>query len=206
MEIIRLTEEGLESAVSRAVSVLKRGGVVLFPTDTLYGLAVDALNTSAIATLKRLKARHTKKPISVVVPHHTALEEYAHVNELARSLAERHLPGALTLVLPASGKVPDDILLNGTLGLRMPNDPFSLALAEALGTPYTATSANMSGLPTPPGVEEILSQFGPQVRHIDLVIDAGPRVSGQPSTVVAIVDDQVYVLREGAIGRDQLGA
>ena len=204
MEILRLTEDTLRKAAERAAAVLKKGGVVLFPTDTLYGLAVDATNKNAIAQLKRLKARETKKPISVVVPHHDALEEYAHMNELSRALARKHLPGPLTLVLPAQGKVHDDILLNGKLGLRIPNDPFSLALAEALGVPYTATSANMSGLPTPPLVHDILVQFGQSVRHIDLVIDAGPRDSKHPSTVVSVVGDEMCVLREGVLSKEDL--
>ncbi|HYE23372.1 MAG TPA: L-threonylcarbamoyladenylate synthase [Candidatus Paceibacterota bacterium] len=205
MEIFRLTEETLDEAAQKAASVLSGGGVVLYPTDTLYGLAVDALNKEAIQRLKTLKARETKKPIAVVVPHHDALEEYAQLNDTARALARRHLPGALTIVLPGSGKLPEDILLNGTLGIRIPNDPFSLALAHLIGTPYTATSANMSGLPTPPTVGDILVQFGPNIRHIDLVVDAGPRGDSKASTVVSIVGDQVYILREGAIPREELG-
>lgn len=205
MEILRLAQTTITEAAQKAAGVLRKGGVVLYPTDTLYGLAVDALNRNAIATLKQLKARETKKPIAVVVPHHDALEEYAYMTDAARLLAERHLPGALTIVLPGSGRMPEDILLNGALGMRIPNDPFALALAEHFGTPYTATSANMSGLPTPPTVEDILAQFGPGICHIDLVIDAGPRDSRQASTVVSVVGDRVYVLREGAISKGDLG-
>lgn len=204
MEILRLTDCDLATAAQKAASVLMRGGVVLYPTDTLYGLAVDARNPAAIRLLKGLKARETRKPISVVVPHHDALEEYALMTDVARELARRHLPGALTIVLPGGSGISSDILLNGALGIRIPDDPFVRALSEVFGAPYTATSANMSGLPTPPTVEEILTQFGPQMRHIDLVIDAGPRAGGVPSTVVAIVDDRVHVLREGAISREAL--
>ncbi len=204
MEIIRLTEENLYEAAERAADVLRRGGVVLYPTDTLYGLGVDARNKGAIAQLKQLKARETRKPISVVVPHHGALEEYAQMNELSRVLANKHLPGALTLVLPASGAIAEDILLNGALGLRIPDDAFSLMLARQFNAPYTATSANMSGLPTPPTVEEILAQFGRSIEHIDLVVDAGPRDSGRPSTVVSVNGNQVFVLREGAIPKEKL--
>jgi len=206
MEIIHLTEDTLYEAAEKAADVLRRGGVVLYPTDTLYGLGVDATNRGAIGQLKQLKARETKKPISVVVPHHEALEEYALMNEHARALAKRHLPGALTLVVPGSGRIPDDILLNGALGMRIPDDPFSLALARMFGLPYTATSANMSGLPTPSTVDEILRQFGPAMRHIDLVVDAGPRGDSAPSTVVSVSGDRVFVLREGAIPKDRLWA
>lgn len=205
MELIQLTKETLTDAAKRAAQVLRKGGIVLFPTDTLYGLAADARNLPAIERLKRIKARHTKKPIHVVVRDHSALEEYVEMNDRARALAEAHLPGALTLVLPGLGNIPDEILLNGTLGVRIPNDPFTRALAEEFGFPYTATSANMTGLPTPGSVGAILEQLGRTASHIDLVIDDGLRESNAPSTVVAIVGDQAYVLREGAISKQELG-
>jgi len=205
MEILRVSEDTLYQVAERAAAVLRRGGVVLFPTDTLYGLAVDATNHSAIARLKQLKARETRKPISVVVEHHEALEEYAHLNDRAREIAKQYMPGPLTLVVPASGKIPHEILLNGTVGLRIPDDAFSLALAKAFGTPYTATSANMTGLPTPATVSDILRQFGPQMQHIDLAIDAGPR-SDPPSTVLALVGERSFVLRKGAIEHGEIEA
>lgn len=205
MDIIRLTEDNLYEAAGEAARVLKRGGIVLFPTDTLYGLAVDARNRVAIDRLKRVKARETRKPISVIVPHHAALEEHVHLNERGRMLAEAHLPGALTLVVPAKGTISEDLTLNGALGVRIPNDRFALALAEAFGGPYTATSANMSGVPTASEVHQILDQLRHAIAHIDLAIDAGPRDGGTPSTVVAIVGDDAYVLREGAIRKEDLG-
>lgn len=205
MEVLRLSAVPLEEAVQRATQTLQGGGVVLYPTDTLYGLAVDALNPAAISCLKRLKARETRKPISVVVPSVEALEEYAHMCETSRALAARHLPGALTLVLPATGKVHHDILLNGALGLRVPDNTFSLMLARAFGKPFTATSANMSGLPTMAEVDEILAQLGAAMQHVDLVIDAGPRDGGTPSTVVTVIEGNVHVLRQGAIPKEALG-
>lgn len=205
MEFIRLTDDTLKDAARRAAAVLKKGGIVLFPTDTLYGLAADAMNRPAIERLKRIKARETKKPIHVVVRDHEALDEYVHMNDRARELASRHLPGALTLVLPGTGRIPDEILLNGTLGVRIPDDPFARELAHAFGTPYTATSANMAGLPTPAHPNAVLEQLGRAAVHIDLVIDDGPREGGKPSTVVAVIGDAAYVLREGRLSREELG-
>lgn len=205
MEIIRLETHPLHEAAAKAAQVLARGGVVLYPTDTLYGLAVDALNKDAIMRLKQLKARETKKPVSVVVPHHDAVERYTRPNDRARSLIEAHLPGPLTLVLPATDAVPGDILHNGMLGIRIPDDPFPLALAQAFGRPYTATSANISGIPTQSEVREILAQFGPRIAHIDLVIDAGPRDAKLPSTVLLVQGEDIHVLREGALTREALG-
>lgn len=205
MEIIRLTEDTLRQATTRAVDILARGGIVLYPTDTLYGLAVDAFNPTALARLRALKGRETKKPVSIVVHSVDALDDYVVWNGLARELAEKHLPGALTLVLPAKRDVPQEIQLVGYVGVRVPNDPFSLRLAQSFGRAFTATSANLSGLETKKTAHDILSQFGPSITEIDLVIDAGEIPGGVGSTVVTFREGKPYVLREGRISRENLG-
>lgn len=205
MEILRLEPDTLYKVAEKAAKVLEKGGIVLFPTDTLYGLAADVKNPSAIERLKKIKARHTRKPISVIVPDHETLERYGVLSERARALANKYLPGALTLVVPVSGHPPEEIHLNGTLGFRIPNDPFALILARLFGSPYTATSANVSGVPTPPSVEAVIAHLGPSARYIDLVVDDGPREGGVPSTVVAIVGEEAYMLREGVLSKADLG-
>lgn len=205
MEIIRLTDDTHRQTIQKTLDVLARGGIVLYPTDTLYGLAVDAHNPSALARLRLLKGRETKKPISIVAPSVQALDTYVHWNDIARGLAERHLPGALTLVLPATAQVPEELQLIGQVGVRVPADTFSLALASAFGRAFTATSANRSGMKTSETVEEILAQFGPRISEIDLVIDAGERAGGAGSTVVTFREGVPYILREGLISRTELG-
>ncbi len=204
MEILRLSEVGVEEAARKASRVLKKGGLVLFPTDTLYGIAADATNPKALALLRELKGREKKKPISVIVPDIASIERYAITNEASRLLAERFLPGALTLVLSAKNTIPEELLLNEAIGIRIPDDPFCLALARAFGKPYTATSANKSGRETPSTVREVLMQFGHEVNDIALAIDDGDRNGRKPSTVVTTVDGVPYVLREGAIPRGQI--
>ncbi len=205
MEIIRLTEERMREAIERARDVLARGGIVLYPTDTLYGLAVDAHNPSALTRLRLLKGRETKKPVSIVAHSVEALDAYVTWNEIAKELANRHLPGALTLVLPARSGVPENVQLIGQVGVRVPNDVFSRALATVYGGVFTATSANRSGETTPATVHEILMQFGPRITEIDLVIDDGERSGGIGSTVVTFRDGKPYMLREGLISKDELG-
>lgn len=205
MEIIRLTDEHMQSALLRARDILARGGIVLYPTDTLYGLAVDAGNPVALARLRALKGRETKKPISIVAHSVEALDAYVAWNEIAKRLAQRHLPGPLTLVLPARAGVPEDVQLIGHIGVRVPNDTFSRSLATLYGNPFTATSANRSGETTLASVHDILMQFGPRISEIDLVIDDGERAGGVGSTVVTFRDGKPYVLREGLITRDELG-
>lgn len=202
MEIVRLSETSIEEATRKAVKVLTKGGLVLFPTDTLYGIAADATNPKAVALLRTLKGREKKKPISVIVPDITSIERYAVTNDASRQLAERFLPGALTLVMKATEQIPQELQLNGAIGIRIPNDAFCLALARAFGKPYTATSANKSGRETPASVREVLMQFGHEVNDIALAIDDGDRNVKKPSTVVTTVDGVPYVLREGEIPRE----
>jgi L-threonylcarbamoyladenylate synthase len=205
MRILRLSEAGIESAAREAALILASGGIVLYPTDTLYGLAVNALDRGALERLKDLKGREKKKPISVVVPDIESMNRYGVLNDSARSLAERFLPGPLTLVVPGTSQLPEELMLNGALGMRIPNDPYCLALAALFKAPYTATSANISGHLTPTTAQEVLAQFGSRMGEIDLVIDDGPREGGIPSTVVTCVTDTPHVLREGALSKTALG-
>lgn len=205
MEIIRLSDELMREALERARDVLARGGIVLYPTDTLYGLAVDAHNSSALARLRALKGRETKKPISIIAHSVEALDAYVTWNEIAKDLAARHLPGALTLVLPARSSVPEEVQLIGQVGVRVPNDVFSRALATIFGGVFTATSANRSGEQTGTHIDQILMQFGPRISEIDLVIDAGERAGGMGSTVVTFRDGKPYILREGLLSKEELG-
>lgn len=204
MEIVRLSEISIEHAAQKAALVLRKGGLVLFPTDTLYGLAADATNPKALTALRELKGREKKKPISVIVPDIASIETYAVLNDISRSLAERFLPGALTLVVKATKNIPEELQLNGAIGIRIPDDPFCLALARAFGKPYTATSANKSGRETPATIREVLMQFGHEVNDIALAIDDGDRNGKKPSTVVTTVSGVPFVLREGALSKDLL--
>ncbi|MBU1755224.1 threonylcarbamoyl-AMP synthase [Patescibacteria group bacterium] len=205
MEIIRLTDANLTEAAQKASMVLMRGGIVLYPTDTLYGLAVSALNVKAVERLKDLKGREKKKPLSVAVKDIETMQKYGKLNERAQSIARAHLPGPLTLVVPATDAIPKDILLNGNIGIRIPNDPFCLALANAFQLPYTATSANRAGRETPATPHEVIVQFASLAHNIDLVIDDGPRAGGTPSTVLLCAGDSVHILRHGALSKEDLG-
>lgn len=205
MKFIRVAEVGVAVAAKAAAGVLRAGGIILYPTDTLYGLGVDALNTVAIEKLRHLKGREKKKPMSIIVPDVPALRVYANLSDEASALAHKHLPGALTLVLSAREAIPASLTLHGTIGVRIPNDPFALALAQAFGRPYTATSANRAGHPTQSTPMEIISHFGHASHGIDLVIDDGSRAGGVPSTVVRCTDNTPVVLREGVLSREDLG-
>jgi len=204
MEIVRLTETNLKEAAKKAAEVMKKGGIVVYPTDTVYGLGVDVFNKDAVHRVRVLKGREHKRPISVIVPDIKSIEKCGTLNEPAKILAAKFLPGPLTLVLKAKSSVPEDITFNGGVGIRIPKHDFCLALSKAFGKPYTTTSANISGLSTPKDIPELMWHFGPKVADIALIIDAGKLESEVPSTVVSCLDDHPKVLREGAIPRSAL--
>lgn len=198
MERISLAALGVIESARLAAKVLEQGGVVLYPTDTLYGLAADWTNAEAVRKLYAVKARDVHKPVSIVVLNIAAIETLVVLTPQARALAERFLPGALTLVAPGQGS-------GERIGVRIPDDEFCKELSQTFGKPFTATSANISGEPACTTVDAILAQFGARASGIDLVIDDGERGSSMPSTVVSFMTDMPEIVREGAIPKEKLG-
>ena len=187
--------------------ILQNGGILLYPTDTLYGLGVDALNLEALKKLRELKGREEKKAISVIVADLDMAREYAEVTPLAEKLAEKFLPGKLTLVLKAKDSLPDELTAGtGTVGIRIPNHLICLKLARELGHPFTATSANVSDEKPKNAVPDILAQFGERASMIAKIIDTGELVESPPSTVVDARGAKPLIVREGAIPREKIEA
>lgn len=173
------------------MSNLSPNDVILYPTETVYGLGVDARSNEALERLCALKGRDAEKAVSWLVRDIEDLEHYAVLNETAINIAKSFLPGPLTLVLPLKGA-------ERTVGFRVSNDPHAQKLAEEVGVPITCTSANVSGVETRATPKEILAQFGDNASMITRVIDDGPR-TGTPSTVVRVVGGTPEILREGSI-------
>lgn len=171
---------------------------MLSPTDTAYMLATDGLNEAAVRRVIDIKRRSPEMAIAVIVPSLTAAAKYVGVTDAARRLAERFLPGPLTLVLPKTDTVPD-VLTGGrpTLGIRVPGHTFSLALAERAGRPITATSANVSGGDAAYTLTEALSQLPADA--LDLAIDGGRVATPGVSTIVDLSGEWPVILREGLI-------
>ncbi|MEK9160868.1 MAG: L-threonylcarbamoyladenylate synthase [Patescibacteria group bacterium] len=206
MQIIRLTEENTEKAAYTAAEALAQGGIIIYPTDTIYGFGVNALDPEALVRLRHLKVREQKKPVSILVPTIGHIERYGELSSEARAIAERHLPGALTLVLPATKHAPKEVLLNDAVGIRVPGDTFSRALGAAFGGPITSTSANRAGIPTPRDIQSMIEHFGPDIEHVSVIIDGGECSGGVSSTVISFAHgDTPRILREGAIPRSELG-
>ena len=189
--------------IARAVEVLHGGGIVAFPTDTVYGVGAHGMQPRAVAKLYLAKQRPPDKAIPLLLPDLEALPEViAAVPEAARRLAARYWPGALTMVLRRAPDVPDVVTAGGeTVAVRVPDHALTLALLRALDAPLAATSANLSGEPAPDTAEGVLAQLE---GRIDLILDGGRCPGGVASTVVDLTVDPPALLREGEIGLDAL--
>jgi L-threonylcarbamoyladenylate synthase len=183
---------------TRAAAVLKGGGVMVFPTETFYGLGGNGLSRDVIERIFRLKGRQRGKPLSLVVADTAAAERAAASlpGRFAR-LAENFWPGPLTLVLPASPAFPDELTGGtGTVAVRVPGHEWLRAVLSEAGLPLIATSANLSG--APPIVEGAAAVSAFRGR-VDLVVDAGRCPGGRPSTVLDLTREPPRILRRGAV-------
>ncbi len=189
--------------VARAAEHLRRGGLVAFPTETVYGLGADALNPQAVARIFAAKGRPADHPLIVHLPSAERLPEWAlDIPEAAWLLARRFWPGPLTLILKRQDKVPD-IVTGGlaTVGLRVPAHPVALELLRLFGGGVAAPSANRFGRVSPTEAQHVAEELGAAV---DLILDGGPCRVGIESTIVDLSQDEPVILRPGGITREQL--
>ena len=189
--------------VTRAAELLVRGGIVAFPTETVYGLGADARNEDAVLRVFRIKARPRSHPLIVHLGSSSVLGEWAAaVPPAAERLAERFWPGPLTLVLAKAARVPG-VVTGGqeTIGLRVPAHPLALALLGALGSGIAAPSANRFGAVSPTTAEHVRADLGSDV---DFVLDGGPCTLGIESTIVSLVAGDPVILRPGGTPREAI--
>jgi len=186
-----------------AVDALRRGDVIVFPTETLYGLGADALNGEAVEKVFQLKGRDPRNPIPVLVADPEMLNALiAEVPPVAQKLMECFWPGPLTLVLPARRGIPKPLRnASGGVGVRISSHPIATQLVKALGRPLTATSANPSGKKPARDPLEAKSYFAGK---IEVFLDGGTLTSKSGSTVVDVTGDTIKFIREGEIGASEL--
>jgi len=180
--------------------------MILYPTETVYGLGVNAFDAETLSALYDLKGRGAEKSVSILVRSIEDIERYAYLEPVARVLVENFMPGPLTLVLKARDVVPRFLVASdGTLGFRISSDIIAQKVIsdfmEKYDAPLTCTSANVSGEDTPATVSEILKQFGDEASVVNKIYDDGSR-SGKSSTVVKVVDGKVVILRTGEISEN----
>lgn len=181
--------------IAQVVDVLKKGGVICYPTDTMYGLGCDIFNQKAVKRIYQIKNRPKHQPFSFMCSDLKNISEYSHVGNTAYRLMRKCLPGPYTFVLSGTKLVPKIMLTKQkTVGIRVPNHPISLALIEMVGNPILNTSALLNRDQAPPvdgfDVNDIFCN------QVDLIINGGPIVPS-PSTVVSLVDDKPQILRAG---------
>ena len=199
METVVITSNDL----TYAAEVILRGGLVGVPTDTIYGLAGNGLNADAVSKIYEVKGRPAIKALILLVPDLNVAETVcAVIPEQAHILADAFWPGALTLILPRRDNVPDIVAAGGnTIGVRCPDHPKTLELLRLTGVPLAAPSANISGMPSPKNVEEVLAYFDGQ---IECVIDGGISALGFESTIVDLTVEPYRILRQGALPEEEI--
>jgi L-threonylcarbamoyladenylate synthase len=190
-------------SIARAVQLLQEGGIVAFPTDTVYGIGAHGVLPAAVERLYVVKRRPLNKAIPLLIAGVEALSQVAvDVPDVAYELAARHWPGALTLVLRRAAQVPDAVTSGGeTVAVRAPDHRVTQALIAALGAPLAATSANLSGEPAPDTPEGVLAQLD---GRIDLLLDGGTCPGGVASTVLDLTVTPAVILRAGGVPVEQL--
>lgn len=192
MEVISLEKESLEKAVRRAVEILNKGGIVIHPTDTLYGFAADAASENLSAKIRELKHLEKDKPFSVLVSGPGMIKEYCEVSAEDEKLIQNYFPGPFTFILKS--KKPLAAAPNSTLGIRIPDNKFCIALAEFFKKPVITTSANIHGKKPPCSLDEIEKSL---LDSADLAIDGGKTKYCMSSAVIDLVEKRI--IRKGPL-------
>ena len=192
----------MERKIHQAIEILKNGGIIAFPTDTVYGLGASASSHGAILRIYEAKRRPRRLALPLLLADVSQIPSVARdMPEIAWLLAKHFLPGGLTLVLYKSPSV-SSLITGGSekIAVRVPAHPIPIALLEGLDAPITGTSANLTGRPSPLTTQEVHDQLGDRV---DLIID-GECPGGVDSTVIDITTDPIRILREGAISSEEI--
>ena len=192
-----------EDVLDRVLSELNSGKLVVYPTETLYGLGADPFDEAAVKRVYMAKKRPFDMPLSIAVSNLKMLEELAVLDDRARRLAEKFLPGPLTLILQKKAIIPDIVTAASVeVGIRLPDHPLALKIIEEFG-PIISTSANLHSHPNPYDCQLAVKDLG---ESVGMYIDCGSTKYGRPSTIVQLISGEVEVIRPGAIPIEQIEA
>ena len=193
------TKQNEKEAIEKAIQTLKEGGLIIYPTETCYGLGCDATNPQALAKLLDYKKFRGSKPISIAVTDKTMAAKYVEINDMAENIYNNYLPGPITVISMSKGElVPPVVSAQGAVGVRVPDYPFLIEVIKAFGKPITATSANMSYKSAPYNIDQLLKDLPKKSQElVDLILDAGTLPQNPPSTVLDTTMNQLSVLRQG---------
>jgi len=197
--MLNMLEEGISESVSRACKILKRGGIIAYPTDTLYGLGVDPEISHAVERLYDLKERREEKSVSLMFSGKEMLyQHFRDTSPLEKRAINNLFPGAMTIVLnnPVNKTATDE-----TVGVRIPNNDFCRKLVKKYGKPITTTSVNKSGMPPARSASEVNNYF---TNKIDLILDGGELSQSEGSTVIRINNENIEILRQGDLTEENI--
>ncbi len=183
----------------RALATLKQGGVLVFPTETSYGLGCDATNKEATARLMHMKGRPSEQSLPILVADRAMAALQGAIDPVLDAIVDRHWPGPLTVVLPnANPALSPDCVVNGTVALRVSSHPAATALVQAFGRPVVATSANVHGLPSAYVIKDAQEQFSQQTDQPDFYLDGGTLPNVPASMIIECVKGEIVVHRKGS--------
>ncbi len=202
MSEVRIVPESDRASGDEAVRVLREGGLVCYPTDTVYGIGAAAGDDAAVRRLFAVKGRSLDKPLPLLLADAADAARVGEVTPLAKALASRFWPGAVTIVMRKAASYRSLALAGGdTVALRVPDHGLVRGIVRALGEPITGTSANRSGGRAPVSAAEVALQMG---ETVELIIDGGRSLTRLESTVIDITRDEPEIVREGAVGRGEV--
>ena len=189
--------------IKEAAEIIKGGGIVIFPTETVYGIGADGLNENAVKKIFEAKGRKTDNPLILHICDKEMLKVVAkNINEIEQKLIDTFFPGPFTIILEKTEQVPNIVTGNlNTVGVRMPSNKIAQELIKEAGTPISAPSANISGRPSGTDIEDIREELQ---ERVDYILDGGKTEIGLESTVVRVIDDVVHILRPGKITEEDI--
>ena len=191
-------------AIKKASEIIKKGGIIIYPTDTVYGLGCNPFDEEAVKKLIKIKGERNK-PLPILASSVEDVEKIALLTPLSKKLIELFWPGALTIVLKKKPVLPSIVTFGlDSVGVRIPKNPFTIELIKDCGGLLIGTSANISGATSCRSVDEVLKQLNQKLNLIDLIIDGGETEIGVGSTVIDLTNDEVKVLREGPISENEI--
>ncbi|MCD4811873.1 threonylcarbamoyl-AMP synthase [bacterium] len=200
-----IVNNNTQEVVKKTCEVLSKGGLVIYPTETCYGIGVDATNEKALKKLLKYKKFRGSKPISIAVSSKEMASKYVEINEMAQNIYTNYLPGPITVVSIGKGNlVPPVLSSQGSIGVRIPDYQLTLDIIETYGKPITATSANMSYKSTPYNIDQLRKDLPKKsLDLVDLIIDVGELPKNPPSTVLDTTLNTLSVLRQGKLEFEQ---
>jgi sua5/yciO/yrdC/ywlC family protein len=192
-----------EKELKEVIEVLDNDGLVIFPTETVYGIASKATSLKAVDKLYEAKKRPRDKAINIMVGDSKDISKYAKINsEIEAKIIEEFMPGGITLILDKVDDFGEGFTLsNNTIGVRIPNNTIALKILKNISFPLTVPSANISNKPSGTEVKDIIDDFR---NTVDIIIDGGKSVDSIPSTIVRVEDNKINILRQGQISEDEI--